>query len=90
MIGAWVRGVSVWGPGLEGWVAARAVLSGSHDYVATDALPPAPSILSAAERRRSGPVVRLALAAAHEAVLTSAWTGPDCTACSLHPTATPA
>ena len=71
MIQAFVRGVSVWGPGLEGWATARAVFCGDRDYIATEATPPSPSILPPAERRRSSQVVRLALAAAHEAVLAS-------------------
>lgn len=65
-------GVSVWGPGLEGWDTSRAVLAGQARYVATPASPPPPPLLAATERRRTGPVVRLALAAAHEAALASA------------------
>lgn len=66
-----VLGVSVWGPGLEGWAAGRAVLAGTADYAATSAAPPAPALLAATERRRTGPVVRLALAAAYEAAAAS-------------------
>ncbi|MGI4951393.1 MAG: beta-ketoacyl synthase chain length factor [Janthinobacterium lividum] len=66
-----VRGVSVWGPGLEGWAASRAVLAGDAAYVARDSPPPPPAILAGTERRRAGPVVRLALAVAQEAALGS-------------------
>lgn len=66
-----VRGVGVWGPGLPGWEAARAVLAGRARL--DPGLPPlpAPAILPAAERRRAGPVVRLALAVAQEATSAS-------------------
>ncbi len=66
-----IVGVSVWGPGLEGWAAARPVLAGETPYAVTAATPPPPQLLAATERRRTGPVVRLALAAAHEAALAS-------------------
>lgn len=80
MLSARVLGVSVWGPGLEGWATSRAVLAGEADYVATDAPPPPPQLLAATERRRTGPVVRLALVAAHEAALASAQPGGTLTA----------
>jgi hypothetical protein len=71
MLAASVLGVSVWGPGLEGWAAARAVLAGEQPYVARESVAPAPAILAATERRRAGPVVRLALAVAQEAAMGS-------------------
>ena len=64
-------GVSVWGPGLEGWAAARAVLAGAAPYVVRESVVPAPAMLPATERRRAGPVVRLALAVAAEAAAAS-------------------
>jgi hypothetical protein len=54
-----VLGVSVWGPGLLGWVAAKPMLSGSDDYVATDVPLPPSSLLAANERRRAGLATRL-------------------------------
>ena len=66
-----VLGVSVWGPGLEGWGASRAVLAGHADYVRRDVAAPAPTMLAATERRRTGPVVRLALEVAREAAASS-------------------
>lgn len=70
-----VLGVSVWGPGLEGWQASRAILAGEVPYEPRDAFrdspAPAPGILGATERRRAGPVVRLALAVAQEAAVAS-------------------
>jgi hypothetical protein len=68
---AGILGVSVWGPGLEGWAASRPILAGVAPYEPRPSLPPAPAILPATERRRTGPVVRLALAVAHEAALSS-------------------
>ncbi len=70
-LAASVLGVSVWGPGLHGWAAARPVLAGEAPFTgAAVALPP-PAMLGATERRRAGPVVRLALAAAGEAAAAS-------------------
>jgi Beta-ketoacyl synthase, N-terminal domain len=64
---AFIRGVSLWGPGLEGWQASRSILSGGAVYVARDLPPPASQLLSATERRRTGLSVRLALAVAQQA-----------------------
>lgn len=62
-----IIGVSVWGPALEGWAASRPVLAGEMTYQPAASPAPPPAILSANERRRAGPVVRLALAVASEA-----------------------
>ena len=70
-LAARVIGVSVWGPALEGWAASRPALSGEVAYVAADSPAPPPAILPANERRRTGPVARLALAVAAEAVAMS-------------------
>jgi hypothetical protein len=67
MLSVVVRGLGVWSPGLEGWAAARAVLRGEAAYVPAPSAPPPPAILAPTERRRTGPVVRLALAVAQEA-----------------------
>jgi len=68
---ACVIGVSVWGPGLEGWAASQPILAGALPYDVRPSPPPAPAILPPTERRRTGPVVRLALAVAHEAAQSS-------------------
>jgi hypothetical protein len=59
---AWLEGIGLIGPGLQGWEASRRVLAGAQPYrrepmevAASDWLPPA-------ERRRTGLAVRLALA----------------------------
>ncbi len=70
-LAASVRGVSVWGPGLPGWAAARPVLAGRAPFAAAELPLPPPAMLGATERRRAGPVVRLALAVAGEAAAAS-------------------
>ncbi len=67
MIRAAIRGVGVWGPGLAGWPAARAVLTGAAPWQPDAHLPPAPMLLPPAERRRAGAAARLALTVAAEA-----------------------
>ena len=67
MIRVAIHGVGVWGPGLPGWTAARAVLAGAAPWVATDLAAPMPALLAPAERRRAGAAVRLALTVAAEA-----------------------
>ena len=62
-----VVGVGVLGPGLAGWAASRAVLAGEAAWQPGEVVLPPPAILPATERRRAGPVARLALAVASEA-----------------------
>ena len=63
-----VDAVGVLAPGLPDWASAKSVLAGSQSFVATALLPIAPTSLPPAERRRSSPTVRLALAAAEQAL----------------------
>ena len=58
---AWILGVSLCGPGLDGWAASRPVLAGEQAYLARPVLLAAPAILPPNERRRTGAAVRLAL-----------------------------
>ncbi len=58
-----IEGVAVIGPGIADWAAARAVLAGKTPYAAAPAVVPAPALLPANERRRSGLSVRVAIAA---------------------------
>ncbi|SAK71413.1 3-oxoacyl-ACP synthase [Caballeronia catudaia] len=69
---AYIEGIGVIGPGLADWPRAASVLMqrAARDAAARTSLP-APASLPSAERRRTGPVVRAALAAAHEAVAQS-------------------
>jgi Beta-ketoacyl synthase, N-terminal domain len=67
-IEAYVAGLGVLGPGLNGWPGSRGVLAGERPYEPVPTVLPPPALLSATERRRTGRVVRLALAIAVEAV----------------------
>ena len=67
-LSAYVGGLGVLGPGLANWQQAEAVLSGRQAYGPAPTVLPMPTILAAAERRRTGRVVKLALAIASEAV----------------------
>lgn len=64
-----IQSVGLLGPGLVSWAAARDVLRGAAPYAPAATVLPAPARLPAAERRRAGPAVKLALAVADEAVL---------------------
>jgi hypothetical protein len=66
-----VDGVGVLGPGLEGWPAARGVLRGEARYAMTEMTLPSADLLPAAERRRCGRSVRLALHVGLEAARAS-------------------
>jgi hypothetical protein len=67
-LSAAVKGIGLLGPGLDEWPAAVAVLCGAVPYSPRPTVLPAPAALPAAERRRTGIVVRLALAIGSEAV----------------------
>jgi hypothetical protein len=71
VIGATILGVAVRGPGLDGWAASRPILSGAQPWDERPTVLPPPAVLAPTERRRTGPVARLALALAHEAVAAS-------------------
>jgi hypothetical protein len=64
---AFVEGVGVLGPGLNGWHASRATLGGTAQYATAPTQITASALLPAAERRRTGIPVKLALAAGCEA-----------------------
>jgi hypothetical protein len=62
-LAARLEGVGLFGPGLAGWSAARAILSGQAPYEPRPTIIPPPEALPAVERRRAGKCVRLSLAA---------------------------
>ncbi len=62
-----VQGISVWGPGLSGWPHAARVLQGQEDWASAPVQVPPATCLPANERRRCGPLTRLAIALAEEA-----------------------
>jgi hypothetical protein len=63
-----VNAAGVLAPGLPDWEAARQVLAKQCGYVATVLDTPQPNCLAPAERRRSSPTVRLAIAVAEQAL----------------------
>ena len=67
-ITAFVEGIGLLGPGVSGWAQGRQQLDGSLPYQTARCILPLPMALPPAERRRSGVVVRVALAVAQEAV----------------------
>jgi hypothetical protein len=62
-----VEGVGLVGPGLDGWQPSQALLAGTAAYVQRPTVVVASDLLPAAERRRTGLSVKLALAAGREA-----------------------
>jgi len=66
-LSASVRGIGLLGPGLDDWLSGAPVLAGITPYTARATVLPTPVALPAAERRRTGIVVKLALAIGFEA-----------------------
>jgi len=66
-LSAYIGGIGVLGPGLANWPQTAAVLSGKRPYLPAPTVLPVPAMLPPAERRRTGRVVKLALAVALEA-----------------------
>jgi Beta-ketoacyl synthase, N-terminal domain len=64
---AYVEGIGIIGPGFGSWPEAASMLSGMQPYLSRPTVVPMPRILAAAERRRTGRVIKLALAVASEA-----------------------
>lgn len=63
----WLDGIGVSAPGMVGWAEARSVLGGARAYGAEPMPAPRTTLLAANERRRTTPVIRLALQTAEEA-----------------------
>ncbi len=66
-----VEGIGLLGPGLSDWVQGRGVLAGGESYQPARCVVPLPMALPAAERRRAGMVVKVALAVGQQAVTAS-------------------
>ena len=64
----WVESAAILAPGLTGWTDGRAVLAGEKPYEASPLAPPVTDLLPAVERRRTGSMVKLALAVGHQAL----------------------
>jgi hypothetical protein len=63
----YIEGIGLCGPGLNGWIASRPVLSGLTPYVPAPTTVPPSSLLPANERRRAVQTVKLVLAVGAEA-----------------------
>jgi len=70
-LSAFIESVGLLGPGLPDWPQAAQVLAQRTAYVSAPTAVPPPAGLPPAERRRTGPAVRVALAVGHEAVAAS-------------------
>ena len=69
---AYIEGIGILGPGIDGWPAARAILAGERGYTSQKTQIPAPEQLPAAERRRASDIVKLTLATSAEALAAAA------------------
>ncbi|MGY6770828.1 beta-ketoacyl synthase chain length factor [Komagataeibacter sp. NFXK3] len=63
----WIPGLAVQADGMAGWEPARAILRGEDTWQPTPCALPPPATLAPNERRRTSPIVRLAMAVAAEA-----------------------
>jgi Beta-ketoacyl synthase, N-terminal domain len=68
MLTAHLQGIGLIGPGLTDWRSGARVMAGEALYSPGPTAAPAPEGLPAAERRRAGATVRLALSVAQQAV----------------------
>jgi hypothetical protein len=66
-LSTYVAGIGVLGPGFSNWEEAHGILAGKTPYVPSRTVLQTPALLPPAERRRTGRVVKLALAVALEA-----------------------
>jgi Beta-ketoacyl synthase, N-terminal domain len=71
-LSAYLDGIGVLGPGLANWSECARILEGERSYVSAPSVLPVPAMLPPAERRRTGRVVKLALAVALEATTAAA------------------
>lgn len=71
MMRFFVEGIGLLGPGLDGWASSRAVLAGGAAYQPVPTNLRASDMLPAAERRRAGVPIKLALAVGQEAFMQS-------------------
>jgi len=67
-LSAYIEGIGLLGPGLADWPDSQATLRGQQPYLPGKTVLPTPALLPAAERRRSGAIVKLTLATGLEAI----------------------
>jgi hypothetical protein len=72
VLSAYVQGIGLLGPGLTDWPSGAPILAGAAPYAPSATVLPAPQALPAAERRRTGATVKLAIAVAQQAVAAAA------------------
>jgi hypothetical protein len=65
---AYIQGIGLIGPGLADWQSGAHAIAGEEPYSPSPTAVPPPDGLPAAERRRTGATVKLALAVAQQAV----------------------
>jgi hypothetical protein len=65
---AYIEGIGLLGPGLTDWPTSRPILCARQVYQPSKTVLPSPALLPAAERRRSGAIVKLTLATGLEAI----------------------
>ena len=68
MLTAYIQGIGLIGPGLADWPGGARAIAGEEPYSPQPTTVPAPNGLPAAERRRTGATVKLALSVAQQAV----------------------
>lgn len=67
MMRAYVEGIGLRGPGLDGWASGRTILAGLQPYAPAPTNLTVTGMLPANERRRAGIPIKLAIATGHEA-----------------------
>lgn len=68
VLAAYVRGIGLLGPGLTDWQSSAPIVAGAAPYSPCPTVLPIPQALPAAERRRTGATVKLAIGVAQQAV----------------------
>jgi hypothetical protein len=68
LLSACIQGIGLIGPGLTDWESGARMIAGDEPYSPYPTAVPVPAGLPAAERRRTGATVKLALGAAQQAV----------------------
>ncbi len=72
-----IDAIGLCGPGLNNWETGKSVLNDESSYIPSPTLIPPSEFLPAAERRRVGTTVKLALATATDALATSPYSASD-------------
>ncbi|MEQ1602547.1 MAG: 3-oxoacyl-ACP synthase [Methylophilaceae bacterium] len=67
-LSAYIEGIGLLGPGLTDWASSQPILSGLQAYQPEKTVLPPPALLPAAERRRSGVIIKLTQAIGLEAI----------------------